>query len=168
MQPSASRHVRLQDFASGLARPLRNADPHVIDALVALALTVIAVAIVVGRPADDGDFRSDDALGMGLVLLQTLPLALRRFAPLPVLIVISAALVLHSALGYEVVQAGTISSLIAVYGAAALTDTRGSIIAAAITGAAIAGFYATNRGDWTIVDAATTSATWGIAWVLGT
>jgi signal transduction histidine kinase len=168
MQPSASRHVRLQDFASSLARPLRDADPHVIDALVSLALTVIAVAIVIGRPADDGDFRSDDALGLGLAVLQTLPLALRRFAPLPVLAVISAALVLHSALGYEVVQAGTISSLISVYGAAALTDTRGGIIAAVITGAAIAGFYATNRGDWTFVDAATTSATWGIAWVLGT
>jgi len=100
---------------------VREVDPHVIDVVLALVLTAVALAIVIGRPGNDNDFRGDDLLGMALVLMQTLPLAMRRVAPLGVLVAISTALVAHSAMGYEVVQAGTFGSLIAVYGAGSLT-----------------------------------------------
>jgi signal transduction histidine kinase len=113
-------------------------------------------------------FRGTDVLGTALVLLQTLPLAVRRIAPLGVLVVISAAIAAHAAAGYETVQAGTFSSLVAVYGATSLTDERRSFLAAGITAAAIAVFFATNRGDFGAVDTAATSGTWAMAWFLGT
>jgi signal transduction histidine kinase len=146
---------------------VRDVDPHVIDVLLAIVLTVAALATLMSRASGGNDFRDDDLLGTALVVAQTLPLAGRRAAPLGVLIWINAALVAHSALGYEVVQAGTFSSLIAVYGAASLTDFRRSIAAAAITAAALVGFFVTNRGDWPLVDVAATSATWAMAWLVG-
>jgi signal transduction histidine kinase len=141
-------------------------DPRVIDTVVAVVLSIGALAIMAGRTGAS-PFRSDDALGGVLALGQTLPLAFRRMSPLGAMSTISIALVLHSALGYEVVQAGTFSSLISVYGASSLCDRRGSLVALGITGAAILGFYATNREDWGTGDILAVSATWAMAWLLG-
>ena len=66
-------------------------------ALGALALGLIQVA---DRPADPA-FEEANALAVALVALQTLPLALRRRAPLAVLALLSAALLVHAALGYH-------------------------------------------------------------------
>jgi len=136
--------------------------------LVALALTVAALATVVGRIGDDNEFRDIDFLGTVLVLLQTLPLAVRRVAPLGVLVVINEAVVICAAMGYEMVQAGTFSSLVALYGAASLTGNRRGILAAAITVAALATFFATTRDDFSSVDIFVTSGTWAMGWFLGT
>lgn len=146
---------------------IRAIDPHAIDGLVALALTVAALVIVIGQTGDDNGFRANDILGTALVLLQTLPLAVRRVAPLGVLVVISAAIDAHAAIGYEIVQFGTFSSLVALYGAASLTDSRRGTLAALITAAALATFFATNREEFTWVDVAATSGTWAMAWFLG-
>jgi signal transduction histidine kinase len=147
---------------------VREVDPHVIDVLLAVVLTVAALATIIGRSNGSNDFRGDDLLGTGLVVMQTLPLAVRRIAPLGVLVAINAALVVHSAFGYEVVQAGTFGSLLAVYGAASLTDNRRGILAAAVTAAAVAGFFATNRAGYGMQNIAATSGTWAIAWFAGT
>jgi signal transduction histidine kinase len=168
MQPSVPPVLGRRDLVGGFTRLVRDLDPRLIDVLISLVLSSVAVAIVLGRPAEGNDFRNDDVLGVALLLGQTLPLALRRASPLGVLGAIVVALVAHSAIGYEVVEAGTFSSLIAVYGAASLTDSRGRVLAAAITAAAIAGFFATNRGDWSLLDVAATSATWAMGWLLGT
>ena len=85
---------------------------------------------MIGRLGSDDGFRPDDVLGTALVLMQTVPLVFLGVAPLGVLIVISAAVVAHSALGYEMVQAGTFSSLIALYGATSRTDNRRGMLAA--------------------------------------
>jgi signal transduction histidine kinase len=153
---------------AGVARAARVSDVRTIDALVALGLSVAGLAMNAGRSGETGDFRSNDALGAVLVLAQTMPLAFRRAAPLGVMVAIGVGLVLHSALGYEVSQAGTVASLIAVYGVASLTDARVSLVGAGITAAAIAGFYATNRGDWDAGDIAAVSATWAMSWRYGT
>jgi signal transduction histidine kinase len=170
METSAPGSLRPQDRSGGLARLIRRVDPRVIDVLIALVLTAAALGILIGR-SDDGDsgnFRSDDTLGIALVLLQTLPLAVRRVAPVGVFLVINAALVAHSALGYEIVAAGTFGSLIAVYGAASLTDNRRRVFVAAVSAAAIVAFFATNRQDFPLPDVATTAGTWAIAWLAGT
>jgi signal transduction histidine kinase len=146
---------------------LRKVDPRAIDVSIALVLTVAGLAIVIARPDSDG-FRGDDALGAALVLGQTLPIALRGVAPLGVFAVINTALVAHSAIGYEVVQAGTFGSLISVFSVAALTDYRRALLAAAGTAVAIAAFFATNRGDFDLQDVAATSGTWVVAWLAGT
>ena len=168
MEPRAAQQLRIPGRTIEITRRVRAVDPHAVDALVALVLTGAALAIVIGRTGDQNEFRGNDLLGTALVLLQTLPVAVRRVSPLGVLIVISAALVAHAAIGYEMVEAGTFSSLVAVYGAASLTDTRRGFVAAAVTAAAIATFFATNRGDFSAVDIATTSGTWALAWSLGT
>ena len=168
MDPSASRHARSQDRAAGFTRLVREVDPHLIDVILALLLTAAALAIMISRSTGEGDFRDDDLLGTALVLLQTLPLAVRRLAPLGVLVVISVALIAHSAIGYEAVQAGTLSSLISLYGAAALTDGLRGAIAGAITAVSVALFFAVNRGDWDFSDVAATSGTWAVAWFAGT
>jgi signal transduction histidine kinase len=168
MEPSASHQFRPPGRASDLVTRIRAIDPHAIDVLVALALTVAALATVVGRIGDDNEFRDIDFLGTALVLLQTLPLAVRRVAPLGVLVVISAAVVTYAAMGYEMVQAGTFSSLVAVYGAASLTDSRRGILAAAIAAAALATFFATSRDDFSSVDMFVTCGTWAMGWFLGT
>jgi GAF domain-containing protein len=146
---------------------LQDIDTRLLDFGAAIVLSAFGIVTVLTRTAGDG-FRSDDLLGLALVLAQTAPLALRRMSPLGVLVVISVALVAHSALGYEVVQAGTSGSLVSLYGATASTDSRGSTAAAAITAAAIVGFFATNRGDYGLVDIAAISVTWAMAWFLGT
>jgi signal transduction histidine kinase len=165
---AASGHVQAPERVSGFTRMVRAADPRAIDALIALVLTVAAVAIVFGRLGQPSPFRQDDLFGAALVLLQTLPLAMRRAAPMGVLLIISLAVATHSALGYQIVQAGTFSSLIALYGAASLTDNRRGLLAAAISAAAVAAFFATNRAAWGLPNVASTAATWAVAWLAGT
>ena len=168
MEPSASHRLRPVERASDLIRRIRVIDPHAIDALVALALTVAALVIVVGRINGDDEFRDNDFLGTALVLLQTLPLAMRRVAPLSVLVVINSAIDVHAAIGYEMVQAGTFGSLIALYGAASLADSRRATVAALIMVPAFAIFFATNRQDFGVGEIASTCATWAAGWFLGT
>ena len=168
MEPSASHRLRPVERVSNLIRRIRAIDPHAIDALAALALTVAALATLVGRASDDSTYRDVDFLAVALVLLQTLPLAARRVAPLGVLVVIDSAIDVHAALGYEMVQAGTFGSLIALYGVASLTDSRRGIVAALIMVPAFAIFFATNRQDFGAGGIASTCATWAAVWFLGT
>ena len=168
MEPSASHRLRPVERVADLIRRIRAIDPHAVDALVALALTVAALVIVVGRINGDDEFRDNDFLGTALVLLQTLPLAMRRVAPLGALVVIDSAIDVHAALGYEMVQAGTFGSLIALYGAASLTDSRRGIVAALIMVPAFAIFFATNRQDFGVGEIASICGTWAAGWFMGT
>jgi signal transduction histidine kinase len=147
---------------------MRAIDPHAVDALVALALTVAALVTVIGRINGDDEFRNNDFLGTALVLLQTLPLAVRRVAPLGALVVINSAIGVHAAMGYEMVQAGTFGSLIALYGVASLTDSRRGIVAALIMVPAFAIFFATNRQEFGVGEIASICGTWAVGWFLGT
>jgi signal transduction histidine kinase len=166
---SASRHLRSNDRVGAPTGIIRYVvDPHALDVLVALVLTAAALAIVVGRSGDGDRFHGDDLTGTTLVLLQTLPLAVRRLAPLGVLTVISAAVVAHSALGYQAVQAGTFGSLVALYGAASSTDSRRGAVAGGLAAIAVAAFFVSNRGDWGLPSAAATGGTWAVAWLAGT
>jgi len=79
---------------------LRRVPPFAWDAAIALGALGLGLIQVASEPADPR-FEEADALAVGLVALQTLPLALRRRAPLVVLAVLSAALLVHSALGYH-------------------------------------------------------------------
>jgi signal transduction histidine kinase len=168
MGPSASSGIAPVERVRDLIRRLRSLDPHAFDALVALAFTAAALWTLIDRVDGDGEFRHNDFLGTALVLAQTLPLAVRRVFPLGTLIVIGSAIVVHSAIGYEMVEAGTFSSLIALYGVASLADNRRGILAALIIAPAMAIFFVTNRQDFGVVEIATTYGTWTAAWVLGT
>jgi hypothetical protein len=83
------------------------ARPFLQDTLIAVVLTAASLVGMVTHfqvdiPEGGGEAagRSLDPLGVGLILLQTLPLAWRRRTPIRVLTVTGAALFLFSLLGY--------------------------------------------------------------------
>jgi signal transduction histidine kinase len=152
----------------GLFERIRRVDPHAVDALLALAFTVAALWTVAARVGDDDRYRSDDFLGIGLLLLQTMPLAARRVAPLGALALSVAAISLHAALGFQEVPPGTFAALVILYSAAALTDFRKGVLAGVIAAAGITIYFTTNRGDPGLVAALTTFVTYSAGWGLGT
>jgi signal transduction histidine kinase len=139
-----------------------------VDALLALGFTAAALWTVAERVGRDDDiYRGDDAVAIVLLLLQTLPVAVRTVRPLVALGISVAAISAHIAIGYAGVPAGTFAALIIVYSAASLSETRGAILAALITAAGLAIYFSTDRGDPSPTQAVTTSATYAAAWGLG-
>jgi signal transduction histidine kinase len=146
---------------------IRGVDPHAFDSLLALVFTAAALWTVAERVGVDDAFRKDDFLGVGLLLLQTLPIAARRVFPLGALTISVAAISLHIALGYEGVPAGTFAALVILYSATSMTDMGRAILAGVITAAGIGIYFATDRGEPGLTQAVTTSATYAAAWGLG-
>lgn len=147
---------------------VRRVDAHALDAALALAFTVAALMNVASRIGDDERYRKDDAFGVLLLLLQTVPIAMRSVAPIGALAVSAGAISAYVAIGYEGAPAGTLAALVILYSAASLTDGRRAILAAAMTAVAIAVYYATDRGDPGLAQAVTTYATYAAGWGLGT
>ena len=161
----------LGDIAGGTTRSLtghlRRANPLVIDALIAIAFASIAVVDMQGAAESDEGFRDSDGLGALLVLSQTLPLVLRRVAPLGSLAVIVAGIGLHSALGYDEIGAGTLASLVAVSSAAYVTDNRRALVAALLGAVAIGVFFATTRTSVEGIAIFWVVGVWSAGWIVG-
>ncbi|HET6614850.1 MAG TPA: sensor histidine kinase [Dehalococcoidia bacterium] len=161
MTSSATRTQRLIER-------IRGVNPHALDAVLALSFTAAALWTVAGRVSgDSGAYRDDEALGILLVLLQTVPIVARSVAPLAALTISVVAISLHIGIGYEGVPAGTFAALVILYSVASLTDMRQSILAALIAAAGITIYFTTDRGDLGLPDAISTYATYGVGWALG-
>jgi len=168
IRPSGVRDVSaLTTRTKHLIERLRGIDPHAVDALLALGFTAAALWAVADRVGGDDAFRDDDFFGIGLLLLQTLPIAARRVAPLGALTLSVAAISLHVGIGYEGVPAGTFAALVILYSAASLTDMRQGILAALITAAGITIYFTTDRSHPGLTQAVTTYATYATGWGLG-
>jgi signal transduction histidine kinase len=150
-----------------LVERIRGINPHAIDGFLALAFTAVALWTVAARVDEDDVYRNDDALGIVLLLLQTLPLAVRSVSPLGSLAVSVAAISFYMASGYEGVAAGTFSALVILYSVASLADTRQSIIGLLLAVVGITVYFATDRGDPGLVAAVSTYATYAAAWGVG-
>jgi signal transduction histidine kinase len=131
---------------------------------VAMGLTLAALAL--------GTLYYDrnrlDLISGPLLLLQTLPVAVRRRAPMLILMLTGAAITVYSLLGYPESN-GYLGVFVAFYTVAANAPRRDVTIAAAITaGGIFVSFaaYATFDSGWT---ASLTSAylTYGLAWLIG-
>ena len=146
---------------------IRRVDPHAVDALLALGFTAAALWTVAERVGGEDAYRNDDFLGIGLLLLHTLPIAARGVAPLGALGLSVAAISLHVGMGYEGVPAGTFAALVILYSAASLTDIRQGILAALITAAGITIYFTSDRGHPGPTQAVTTYATYAAGWGLG-
>ncbi len=146
---------------------LRRANPLVVDALIAIAFASLAVVEMQAAAESEEGVRDSDGLGALLVLAQTLPLGLRRVAPLGSLAVITAAIALQAALGYDNVQAGTLASLFAVGSAAYLTDNRRAVVAGLIMAVGIGVFYGTTRIPFNPAEVIVTSGLWSAGWIAG-
>jgi signal transduction histidine kinase len=119
------------------------AHPFQADSLLAaliLSVTVIIWAAYHNAPPADlgsGHFRSIDALGAVLILLQTVPLAWRRSRPVPALVVIAAAGLAFYVFNYLPVTGG-VGVIVGLYSVAAHCDRRRSI--ASLVGVVLVGF----------------------------
>jgi signal transduction histidine kinase len=96
------------------------------DALLAAAVTAM-VLVDLSSPTDATGVRPTDPLAVLLSLLQTLPLAFRRRAPLLSFILIIVGVCSYYALGYEVTD-GTLATFVGVYTVAAYEDRRRSLL----------------------------------------
>ena len=97
------------------------------DALLAAVVTAM-VLVDLSSAADATGVRRTDALAVLLSLLQTLPLAFRRRAPLPTFVLIMVGVCTYYALGYEVTD-GTLATFVGVYTVAAYEDRAKSLLA---------------------------------------
>ncbi|MFI9469014.1 sensor histidine kinase [Streptomyces sp. NPDC052492] len=99
----------------------RERDALLKDGVLALTLTLLSfVPTLSGVGAQIGDLpeRPADALGVGLVLAQTLPSAFRRRWPAACLAVVAVAFAAHQALGYAT-SFGSVGLYVALYSAGA-------------------------------------------------
>jgi signal transduction histidine kinase len=91
---------RLQPRITRFTQWLRAIDPRVLDAIIGTAFTIVGLYGILFTTDPTNIYRSTDALGVALALLCSVPYYVRRRAPLTVLLVNTAALVLLSTLQY--------------------------------------------------------------------
>jgi signal transduction histidine kinase len=96
------------------------------DALLAAAVTAM-VLVDLASPTDATGVRPTDPLAVLLSLLQTVPLAFRRRAPLVAFVLTLAGVCAYYPLGYEVTD-GTLATFVGVYTVAAYEDRRKSLL----------------------------------------
>jgi signal transduction histidine kinase len=105
--------------------------PLLVDSLIALGLTLLSVVTIAGGA---GDFGSIQPVSLVLILLQTVPLAARRIAPVPVFVVTFGALLGQGLFAGDTFNS-SIGALVALFTVAEREPQRVSI-GAAIAGAA--------------------------------
>jgi signal transduction histidine kinase len=135
-----------------------------VDVAMAVALAALALFTVAH------DLHRLDFVSGPLLLIQTLPIAVRRRNPMRILIVTGSAITLFSLLGYPESN-GNLGVFVAFYTVAANEPRRRAVIAAAVTAAAILVSFAA----YAVIDSIagwTSSLTWaylsyGLAWLIG-
>jgi signal transduction histidine kinase len=105
--------------------------PLLVDSLIALGLTLLSLVTIAGGA---GDFGSIQPVSLVLILLQTVPLAARRIAPVPVFVVTFGALLGQGLFAGDTFNS-SIGALVALFTVAEREPQRVSI-GAAIAGAA--------------------------------
>jgi signal transduction histidine kinase len=114
------------------------ANPLVVDALIALGLTALSVLALVGGARDIG---LPHPIIVTLLLMQTVPLVVRRRFPVAVLLVTLGATVGHVILAEGPQVRTSLGAFVAVFTVAERLDRRTSIGLAALTAVALAVFF---------------------------
>jgi signal transduction histidine kinase len=128
MRPTVAPQRSLDRLAAGVAD-----SPLLVDGLIALGLTALSLITVIGGARDIGQI---EPVSLVLLVLQTLPLLLRRRFPVAVFVVTLTATVVHVVFATAAINT-TIGSLVALFTVAERHDRRGSGLAALAAGAAI-------------------------------
>jgi signal transduction histidine kinase len=116
-------------------RPRQNLVPWLVDATIALGLSALSlITVASGAPAAGGS----DPLSITLLLLETLPLIVRRRWPIPVLAVTLAATVSHAFLVEGQIVNESLGALVALFTVAERYDRRVSVAAGAVAAASFA------------------------------
>lgn len=109
--------------------------PVGVDLLLAAVVTVLGLVSLLA--SGRSELRAPDLLGVVLVLLGSLPVAVRSRWPIPALTVSLAASLAVFALGYAQVNGG-LGALLCLYSVAALMPRRASVAVSALTALAVA------------------------------
>jgi hypothetical protein len=135
---AATGTVRLVTAVLAPIRWLR-AHPTAADTALGVMIAAFAVPGLWFVPDElDVTFREPDALAVLLVLLATLPLAIRRSRPLLCLGIVGVASVAVPVLGYPDFNSGGIGVIVGLYSVAAHASRRDSVVAAGVTAVAVA------------------------------
>jgi signal transduction histidine kinase len=146
-------------------REALSARPLVVDTAIALFLAALSLLANFGGPAAG----QPTAVGLALLLLESLPLIVRRRFPLAVLAVIVGATVVQIALlpAGQALQAG-LGILVAVYTVGERVERRRSVVATALAGAVLAiGFVAQAGIAAVLLSLVQTELIFVVAWLLG-
>ena len=139
---------------------------HPIDVAVAVALAALSLVAYGSGASGVGP---PGALNIGLLLLESLPLILRRRFPLEVMLVVVAATIVHIAIVPEGqdLQAG-LGVLVAIYTVGERLDRRTSLGLTVLTGT-IVGILLAGKGGLpgVLPSLIQTELILGVAWVLG-
>jgi signal transduction histidine kinase len=118
--------------------------PWLVDATIALGLSALSLLALASGSADVGQ---SDPLSLVLLLLETLPLIVRRRWPIPVLVVTLAATALHAALVQGPVVNESLGALVALFTVAERYDRRVAIGAGLAVGATFAAAIVAKAGS---------------------
>ena len=149
--PFVSKGPRRRDDARPLAAsyaPLVTAvravlaNPLIADGLLAAALTALSVITLLAGARDIGSY---EPASIALLFLQTVPLVVRRVAPLPVLALTGTATILHALFATDSLNT-TLGSLIALFTVAETHDRRVSVPAGLILGGAMGAMIGAKAG----------------------
>jgi signal transduction histidine kinase len=137
----------------------------VIDGAIAVGLAVLSILTLLGGDAEAGQ---RDPLSITLLLLESLPLVVRRRWPLAVLLVTGTATVGHVLLADASGVNEGLGSLVALFTVAERLDRRTSLLAAAALGLGIASTYVAHGAlPEGLTDLAATLLVLGLAWGFG-
>ena len=156
--------MTMEPFAR--ARAALSASPLVVDTSIALFLAVLSFATFVGGTARGG---SPSAILVILLLLESLPLIVRRRYPLAVMAVVSGATILHLAIlpADQVATAG-LGVLVATYTVGERLDRRTSLSATALMGLAVAIVFISRAGVAVVfASLVQTEIIFAVTWLLG-
>ena len=140
--------------------------PFVIDAAIAFGLSAVSLLTLAGGATDAG---GRDLLSVGLLLMETVPLIVRRRWPIPVLIVTLAATIGHAALIEGPVVNESLGALVALFTVAERYDRRVSVTAVLAVAAAFAAVILARAAGSQIAVSGfiQTLLAVGIVWALG-
>ena len=148
------------------ARAALSASPLVVDTAIALFLAALSFASFAGATAAGTPLTAVTAI---LLLLESLPLIVRRRYPLAVMAVVSGATIVQLVISPadQPIQAG-LGFLVATYTIGERLDRRTSLIATAITGIAIAVVFIGRAGIGVVLASLVqTELIFLVAWLLG-
>ncbi len=132
--PACARASTLSDVTTRFRMPL-HVIPWLVDATIALGLSALSLLTVASGSAGAGQ---SDPLSIALLLLETLPLIVRRRWPIPVLVVTLAATALHASLVQGQVINESLGALVALFTVAERYDRRVAVTAALAVAATFA------------------------------
>ena len=117
--------------------------PWLVDITIALGLSALSLLAVASGATDAGQ---SDPLSLALLLLETLPLIVRRRWPIPVLVVTLAATALHASLVQGQVVNESLGALVALFTVAERYPRRVAIVAALAVAATFLGVIVGKAG----------------------